>query len=146
MSRTMIKAVHEFETHEAASGGGFDLEAPTSPYGAFLKRYRATYPAFQEAGQGSGYQLSEKELKDLAMEGGGGLEADAATAAAAGGTTDEAQTDFLTEHDADGGGGADRTKQQKNKGKRKKQGKRPRGSSVLVQCSSVQLSIRFSAY
>ena len=114
MSRTMIKAVHEFETHEAASGGGFDLEAPTSPYGAFLKRYRATYPAFQEGGQGSGYQLSEKELKDLAMEGGGGLEADAA---AAGGTTDEAQTDFLTELDADGGGGADRTKQQKNKGK-----------------------------
>lgn len=69
MSRTMIRTVQKFGTIESAlanmASNTFDLDELTPPFAAFLKRYRSTYPSFQEAGQGYGYQLSEKELKDL---------------------------------------------------------------------------------
>lgn len=68
MSRTMIRQVHSFGSLASLSNvsNSFDLEAVSSPYGAFLKRYRSTYPAtLTETGQGYGYQLSDKELKEL---------------------------------------------------------------------------------
>ena len=72
MSRTMMRQVHSFGSLASLSNvsNSFDLEAVSSPYGAFLKRYRSTYPAtLLETGQGYGYQLTEKELESVSAAG-----------------------------------------------------------------------------
>ena len=80
MSRTMVRLIQSFGTLESAPNSTFDLDEAPSPYGAFTKRYRATYPA-QVGADPLGYQLSEQEMRELEAGGLSGSTAAAATTA-----------------------------------------------------------------
>ena len=64
MSRTMVKLVQKFGTLESvmSNNNTFDLDEAPSPYGAFTRRYRSTYPSYGEV---MGYELSAQEIKEL---------------------------------------------------------------------------------